>query len=141
MANELLNDVDLEDLEKELEGLGEEDLDDLVLDLEDEGQAPTEDDPSEGPSDPEPPPAPKKPRGGKRKTTAPVSESKATTPSPSTTPAASSSSPFDMLQQAIAYRVSMIQSGVIQVAGGEGSKEAVVENLKWVSEFISLLNR
>lgn len=137
MTKDLLEDVDLEDLEKELESLGEEDLD--LVDIDDQEL--------EGAIEPQEPPKPAEESKKTIRTKPPAKKAKAPEPKPDpvtvskvVAPSATAS-PFAMLQQAIDFRIAMIEAGAVQVAGGDKAKEAVVENLKWVSEFISLLNR
>lgn len=139
MAKDLLDDVDLEDLEKELESLGEEDLD--LVDIDDQEL--------EGAIEPQEPPKPAEESKKMIRTKPPAKKvvqapepkpDPVTTVSKATVPPATTS-PFTMLQQAIEFRIAMIESGTVQVVGGDKAKEAVVENLKWVYEFISLLNR
>lgn len=137
MPEDLLEDLDLEDLEKELESLGEEDLD--LVDIDDQEL--------ERAIEPQEPPKPAEESKKMIRTKPPAKKAQAPEPkpdpvtvskvaAPSATP-----SPFAMLQQAINFRIAMIEAGTVQVAGGDKAKEAVVDNLKWVSEFISLLNR
>ena len=138
MPKDLLEDVDLEDLEKELESLGEEDLD--LVDIDDQEL--------ERAIEPQEPPKPAEESKKTIRTKPPAKKAQAPEPKPdpvtvskvATTPSATTS-PFTMLQQAIEFRIAMIEAGAVQVAGGDKAKEAVVDNLKWVSELISLLNR
>src|SRR5690606_19084859 len=137
MPKDLLEDVDLEDLEKELESLGEEDLD--LVDIDDQEL--------EGALEPQEPPKPAEESKKTTRTKPPAKRAQAPEPKPDpvtvskvATPSVTAT-PFAMLQQAINFRIAMIEAGTVQVAGGDKAKEAVVDNLKWVSEFISLLNR
>lgn len=137
MPEDLLEDVDLEDLEKELESLGEEDLD--LVDIDDQEL--------ERAIEPQEPPKPAEESKKMLRTKPPAKKEQAPDPKPDpvtvskvAAPSATTS-PFAMLQQAINFRIAMIESGTVQVVGGDKAKEAAVENLKWVYEFISLLNR
>ena len=134
MAKDLLDDVDLEELESLTDDLDLDEIDPQELEAEIEPQEAPE--PEEEPKKAvrTKPPAKKAVQAPEPKPDPVTTVSKATVP-PATT------SPFTMLQQAIEFRIAMIESGTVQVVGGDKAKEAVVENLKWVYEFISLLNR
>lgn len=135
IGTEELEDIDLGGLEGlDIEGLGDVDLSEVTV-PEVEPVLPQAATKEEAPQLGESVgPKPARTRRTRRAT-------KATAPEEKPAPVVNETGPSNLVEAAIADRIQRIESGALVVPGGEKAKEAAVVQLRWVVDFLSLLNR
>lgn len=125
------DELNLEDLESELEGLELEGEDEADVSLEGLEEATEKLEPAEKPQEDKKPQ--RKSQQRRSQSSKGAGSQKATQPSTSTP------SPTPALIQAIDYRIAQVQAGAVAIAGGEPGRQAAVEQLVWVKNLLSLL--